>query len=245
MGCFYNMIVLSDYQFIFNINSALWTIPIELYWSYALFLSFLVLKLVKRTAQKNILLCIITLLIIRFAPFKGNIFGLLFLMGALLAINYHFLISFFKGKMKILLLIGIIAITYFVDRNMLEEINRLPFKWSYLVAGLYILCAIAIPKIQNLFSNTFIHWLGRISFPLYLLHMLVLGSVSAWLYIHFPSLRAGWGLTGLLIIQLIFSLGIAHLFTVFVDEPLMRQFDLVYKKITNGRRSSEIKEVAV
>jgi peptidoglycan/LPS O-acetylase OafA/YrhL len=242
-GTFYSLMIVSDYSFINNINSALWTIPIELYWSYALFLGFLLLKFVRKNTSKNIILCIITLLVIRYAPFKGNIYGLLFLTGSLIALNYRYLIELFAGKRRLFLLIVTGLLTYCVDREWLPESGRLPFKWSYLVAGLYILCAVAVPGIHGFFSGKFIQWLGRISFPLYLLHMLAIGSVSSWLYVQVPSLRADWGLTVLLIIQLIFSLGIAHLFTVLVDEPLMKQFDKGYKKIIGERSGSKIKEM--
>ena len=228
-GCFYNLMILSDARFVLNINSALWTIPVEFYWSYCLFLCLWVLKFIKTTFLQNLLVSVAVLSVIHFAIFKGAMYGLLFLGGALLAINFSVLVSFFTGKRKYYLFIFTLVIIYCVDQKLLPEIRHLSFRWSYLVAILCVFCAMVIIKIQQLFLAKFIQWLGRISFALYLLHMLVIASVGSWLYISLPFLRTDAGLFLLLIIILMICLGAAWLFTKYIDEPLMNLFDVFYK----------------
>ena len=236
-GSVYSLMILSDARFILNSNSALWTIPIEFYWSYCLFLCLWLLKFIKIIFLQNLLISVAVLSVIHFALFKGAMYGVLFLGGALLAINFSVLVSFFTGKKKYYLFIFTLVITCCVDQKWLPEISHVSFRWSYLVAILYVFCAMAIIKIQQLFSAKFIQWLGRISFALYLLHMLVIASAGSWLYISLPFLRADAGLFLLLIIILMICLGVGWLFTKYIDEPLMNLFDIFYKRISKTGRN--------
>ena len=230
-GSFYKVMILTDTFFITNINSSLWTIPIELYWSYILFFCFFILKLVKPLLLKNILLSIIILSIIKYFPFRGSVYGTLFLCGAIMAVNYSHLIIFFTKTNKIYLLAGTVLFTIFIDQGWLPSVDDIAFMWSFIVAVSLILSVLVMVSLQRILSVRFIAWLGRISFPLYLLHMLVIGIVSAGMFVQVPFFRADTGLIFLLLITLFVALAFAHFFTFYIDEPLMRFFDTCYKKI--------------
>jgi peptidoglycan/LPS O-acetylase OafA/YrhL len=98
------------------------------------------------------------------------------------------------------------------------------------MAVIYVCIALRSITIQKIFSNSIIVWLGRISFPMYLLHILVIASISSYFYISVDFFRGDIGLLLLLLITLTITFVISHLFTVFIDEPLMKTFDKVYSK---------------
>lgn len=228
---FYDFILFMDWGFILNTNSSLWTIPIEFYWSYALFAAFFIVKFLKNELLGNLIMASILLFIIRFAPFKGVVYGLLFLMGALLAYNYQSLQKWINRPLKYLLILATILLMVLVESNRLPNTDNTPFRWSYLVAAFMITAVLVIKPLQGFFSTRIIKWLGRISFSLYLLHLLVLGSLGAWLFVNVPFLRSDAGLFALLAVLLIVIFAISHLFTIFVDEPMMAFFDKVYKQV--------------
>ena len=230
IGCFYELLIMSNFHFMLSINSALWTIPIEIYWSYLLFFTFFLAGFMKGKLLQHIFIAVIMLGVVRFATFKGAIYGVLFMAGALMASNYVWLRSVFTKPLKIILVLSVVAFTITTDHNWLPETIRIPFHWSYLVATLLVLLAVVSDKVQRIFQIRFIQWIGRISFGLYLLHMIVIGSLSAWLYVQVPALRADAGLFALLLLTITVSLLIAHLFTKYVDEPLMALYDKVYKR---------------
>lgn len=229
---FYSFIFFSDWQFIWNVNSALWTIPVELYWSYILFAFFLIVRVIKKTWMRSIVLAGGLLILIRFVEIIGEEYAVLFLAGALLALNFEGIKRIFsKRYSRLIFFVFILGYMYVVEKEWLRESPSYPFRWGYFAAIFLIFFALISSTVQRIFSVTFIQWLGRISFALYLLHLLVVASLGAWLYVELPFLRTNSGLFLLLGIVLAVSFGIAHLFTKFVDEPLMKMFDVYYKKL--------------
>ena len=232
---FVDFIFLFHWPFIFNINSALWTIPIEFYWSYVLFVCFYLMKFLKNRLLETALLIVAVLFTIWVAPFKGVLYGVLFLSGALLARNYTIITAFFSRWKKYALLLIIIGLSVAIEMNWLPSIDNLPFRWTFAAAFLMILFVLVTNSIQVFFETTFIQWLGRISFSLYLLHLLVIGSGGAWLFVNFSFLRTDSGLFILFFIVLVTAFSLAHLFTKYIDEPMMSWFDKVYKRITTRK----------
>lgn len=95
---------------------------------------------------------------------------------------------------------------------------------SHMVGAVLLLAAVvALEPAQNLLSTAPCRFLGRVSFSLYLLHFLVLGSVGAatftGLYGHVPYVVASGSA---LVLTVAVALLAAYLFTVAVDEPAVR-----------------------
>jgi peptidoglycan/LPS O-acetylase OafA/YrhL len=243
---FYSFLLFFDWQFIWNINSSLWTIPVELFWSYILFAHFAVMKFIKKKWMKNIFLAGAILFLIRFVEITGENYAVLFLAGALMALNFDFLRQFFsQSYRRYLLLATAIGYTIVVENGWwLAESYSYPFRWGFFAAMIYILLALVSQKIQEIFSLPFVQWLGRISFALYLLHLLVIGTAASWLYVSVPFFRADTGLLLLLLITILLSLGISDLFTRYIDEPLMNLFDIYYKKLTGSKRNTLVTQAA-
>lgn len=228
--CLYDFLLFSDWQFVMNINSSLWTIPIELYWSYLLFILFFTLKMVKYILYKNLILVFYSGLILICLNFKGIEFGVLFMLGTLIAINYNFIITKFNTNLiHVITILITLVLTYIVELNVLKNFSFI--SWHNLIACIYIIVAIRVKYIQTVFSFSIIKWLGRISFSLYLLHILIIGSFSSKIYLIYPFFRKDIGLIILLIVTLVFATFIAHIYTVYIDEKLMKLYDMFFLKI--------------
>jgi len=236
---FFHFLLLSDWQFIFGINSSLWTIPIELLWSYILFAHFYLINFIKQVWVKNLFLLLSVLFIIRFTEATGKSYGFLFLGGALMALNYKAIRHFFNQAYRRYFLLALAVLyTVIVEKGWLAESFSLPFRWSFFAALLYLLLALVSVKLQYFFSLPFLQWLGRISFSLYLLHLLIIGSIASWLFTDFSFIRLDGGLLLLLAITILVSLLVANLFSRFVDELLMKLYDKVYNRIILNKKKS-------
>lgn len=228
----YDFFLFSDWQFIMNNNSSLWTIPVELYWSYLLFIIFYFINKLKSLILKNGVTIIYAILLFLIGNFKGVEYLPLFVAGALLALNFKFIVSFQNNKkLNVFIFASLVILTYIIERNWLYQLEFTTLKFTYIIAILYVFFALRSSLIQQIFSHSIIKWLGKISFALYLIHLLVIGSISSKLFILFPFLRFDFGLLILLVLTMSLTLIASHLFTNYIDENLMKKFDEFLFKI--------------
>ena len=231
----FDFMIFSDWQFIMNINSSLWTIPIELYWSYILFIIFWLINKIQNIFLKNLILIVGVTICILCLTFIGEDFGFLFLGGSLFALNYSKVVIWRNNKyMNLFLFLMTLIFVYLIENNWILIIPSEYINWGTILCLIYIFISIRSNIIHKFFSYPIFKWLGRISFSLYLLHILIIGSISSKLYIIFSYFRNDFGLLLLLLFTLITSSIIAHIFTVYIDEPLMKHFDKLYNKINNA-----------
>lgn len=120
--------------------------------------------------------------------------------------------------------------------------------WVAIGACLVFLSVERITLARKILSSSLVLRLGDISFGLYLLHNAIMSSVGAWI-ISFTEgstqmrvqesqdRNQGWGMGGLAAVGLVFglSLGTAHLFHGFVDQPSVRAM----KKLEARLRESD------
>jgi peptidoglycan/LPS O-acetylase OafA/YrhL len=88
-------------------------------------------------------------------------------------------------------------------------------------AGLLVFGVLMLPSLQAFLGSRGPRFLGRISFALYLLHLPLLLTAGAWLFLHLD----GPYLTRVLVVSPLFvgaSVVLAWLMTVVLDEPLLR-----------------------
>ncbi|MFP4273499.1 MAG: acyltransferase family protein [Paracoccaceae bacterium] len=99
-----------------------------------------------------------------------------------------------------------------------------------LAASLILLGVQLVAGASRVFERPALQWLGRISFALYLVHVPLLYTVVAWE-------RVALGLPEPLVAAayLAVTLGLAHLFTLGVDEPSLRLLRRL-RKATDGLR---------
>jgi peptidoglycan/LPS O-acetylase OafA/YrhL len=219
----------NDTKFYMNINSALWTIPVELFWSYTLFILFFILQKFNQPYLKNLCICLFSIVI--FLIFKRVEEGLQFIGGVVIAVNYNFLTKYYNvKKINLLIFIFIIIMSVIIQQKWIQHIEVHYLTFPSMIIFLIILIIIRSEKLQSLLSITFLKWLGEISFSLYLIHLLIIGSVSSKLYMSISYFRNDLGLFILLILSVLLSFGLAQLVTNFIDKPFMNWFDKFQKK---------------
>jgi peptidoglycan/LPS O-acetylase OafA/YrhL len=111
----------------------------------------------------------------------------------------------------------------------------LPWHRQNFYASIGALC-ITAPIVNGFATNFFqsrpLQFLGKISFPLYLLHFIVLCSLSCWLYLICPRYLLMLLLN--FIVYILAAIGLSLLFEKYVDQPAIRlshQFSsLLFKK---------------
>lgn len=95
-----------------------------------------------------------------------------------------------------------------------------------------IIAVMAARPLQWLLETRPMQFLGRISFSLYLLHFLVLGAYSSYLFDHLPA-AAPYFLKVLIafIPTVAVALCASYLYAKFVDEPAIRLSGVIYRRI--------------
>lgn len=94
--------------------------------------------------------------------------------------------------------------------------------WHVLSAALVMHAVLALPALQRSLSSPPARFLGRISFGLYLVHVPLIDTVVAASYPWLPSRLA------MLALFLGLALAAGYLFTLAVDEPLLRVLRSIY-----------------
>ena len=170
----------SFYDVFFNYNDnktynpALWTMPIEIIGSFLIY-GFLGLFRENSTVQWKIAIIIATHFFFSMPAYAC------FFIGYLIAeLNSKFSINSNKVENVLIERLCLLAFaltsilsTYYIDSD----------KLVCLFASVMILSVSYSYSLKHFFSNTISNFLGRISFPLYLIHFLVICSWSSFVYI--------------------------------------------------------------
>jgi peptidoglycan/LPS O-acetylase OafA/YrhL len=211
-------------------NTSLWMMQIEFFGS---FLTFGFLALFGRLSRRYI--WYVTGLIVLF-----NTYYLAFLLGIILCDYSKFLNSakyhewYVRLSMISVCIVGVILSAYPI---MAGETGILPlyFAFSFLSsvqaiisahilgAFLLLLALFYFPFLQGLFRIRILLFLGSISFSLYLLHALILGSLSSYLFLVFNSHFSYFVSVMLMIVLSVpVLLGSAYLYSRYIDSFAQR-----------------------
>lgn len=105
----------------------------------------------------------------------------------------------------------------------------------YLTIALSLVLFLAVLRLhglQKLFASSFLDWLGKISFSLYLLNLPIICSLSAWLYLHIPLQEATTAKLCLVIaFTLIILPTLAHLYYKWIDRPSVQLSNWLGRKL--------------
>jgi peptidoglycan/LPS O-acetylase OafA/YrhL len=214
------------YQTMFHgqnlLDTTLWTMSIELYGSM---LVFALLALTHNTRSKGLsfVLMGIALILMNKTLYTCFVLGISF--------NYlernppkmnpavRFAVTTF------LLVVGCILGSYSQHVNTGSIFDKLPATFmaarnTFHIAGGYfvILSVVLSPRLQSFFSTTALRFLGHISFSLYLLHCLIIGSFSCYIFLKLYEplgYNAAVGIVFVLTTVLVFVL--SHLMANHVD----------------------------
>jgi peptidoglycan/LPS O-acetylase OafA/YrhL len=102
------------------------------------------------------------------------------------------------------------------------------------VVGAFGLIAviIALRPLQRLLELKPIQFMGRISFSLYLMHFLVLGSYTSYLFTNLPTTMSfGFRVLITFIPTVIVTIAVAYLYAKFVDESAIRLSGVIHQRL--------------
>jgi peptidoglycan/LPS O-acetylase OafA/YrhL len=209
-------------------NPPLWTIKLELYGS------FLVFGFLFFFGSLRYRLCILTVLLVVFhrSLYQGFVFGILL---ADLHKNYAGTLPSRIGRYAVLpaLLLAVYFSSYPFDVSgafragtiyaALPKLNNvLGGGYSMLGALLTFILVDMLPQAQEHLRSRLFLFLGKISYGLYAIHFLVIGSFSSWLFLHLRvHLGYASSFLAVFIISLPLMLGLAYLLTKYIDEPFI------------------------
>ncbi len=232
IGLKYTALFLGDSTF----NTSLWTMSIEFFGSFFVF-GFLAFT---HNTNRKLLVLFLTLLYFKFTeqPNMANfIFGI--------SLNYleQLAPTFRKNAVNIavimLVLLGLFLGSYpssnYHGGTIFEKFSPFILKynrWYHSIGALCVVAAVILsPFLQKLFSLKPVRFLGYISFSLYLLHPLVLGSFSSWLYLKL-AVPVGFNKAVCVIFVLtsLVCLLLSWIMTKFIDDPGVEFSKYVYNR---------------
>ena len=201
-------------------NNVLWTMRIELIGSFAIFIGY------RFTAGRLRLALLAATGVVVIAAFHAGYFAIV-LGAALHEARTRGLLDRAPGILAVAALAGAVLILAPGP----EWWRRLGAPWipphliwgrtaefpSAVAAALIVWGALCVPAAARALSTAIPRWLGRVSFGLYLVHVPPLYTLGAWAH-------GAQGMSSLAIapIYLAAVLLLAHLFTLTVDEPVLR-----------------------
>lgn len=122
---------------------------------------------------------------------------------------------------------------HFMDHDLLPM-------W-YHIAGAFLVMTVLLDFawLQNIFSHRSLLWLGKVSYSMYLLHFVIMGTISSFIFLKlFPLLPYFWAVLMTFILSLPIIFIISYLSQRFVENFSWKLSEFVYQKIF---RVSQIK----
>lgn len=107
----------------------------------------------------------------------------------------------------------------------------LPSRLHVIGSILLVFALVFAPALQRPLQARPLLWLGRVSFALYLTHLLVIGSFTSWLFSVIEPYTGYLAAFGLSLVPSALLIGlVAHWFTRLVDEPAIRLSAEFYRR---------------
>jgi peptidoglycan/LPS O-acetylase OafA/YrhL len=217
-------------------NAPLWTIEIELYGSIMVYLFLLLVGKFKY----RWVLCLALIVIFRTSLYQGFWLGLLI---ADLVKHQHLRAS--TNVWPPLLLFGLATFfacnQYFVTQEFRASntiYGFLPsdqgFDTGYpMLAALLLFLSLKISlQFQRGLTLPLLQYFGRISYALYVIHFIVLGSLASWMFLtlnqYFPY---GYTFIVVFVSNVMVIVGLSHILTRWIDEPTIQFSRYLQKKI--------------
>ena len=194
-----------------NFNPVCWSLKAEFIGSI-----YLLLFYIAKPKGFNVLLLLLVMLLMYTLDNKTPIFLYTILSGSLLNI-----IPIPKKSCLFLLLLGLFFGAFQYENaiyNLLPSVQSWDQRYFYNTLGALLVTAPIVHGYGScFFQSRLLQFLGTISFPLYLLHFIVLCSFSCWLYLLLPQNSMTLCLN--LALYLAMAIGLSVLFEKYVDQP--------------------------
>jgi peptidoglycan/LPS O-acetylase OafA/YrhL len=210
-------------------NPPLWTIKMELYGSLLVFLFLLLFG----TSKYRLFLLLLLLVLTKNSLYQGFVIGIIFAemvkrgrvdrnsLGNLHAFSLLLLPVFlFFSAYPNYVTSDFIGKTLY---GFLPDDGGVAGGYPMLAAFLLFGLVAANGRLQEMLHHPHLQFLGKISYGLYVIHFLVIGSFSSWLFLKLHgSLGYGASVLTVLLVGLPLSGLAAYLITKFVDEPFIK-----------------------
>jgi peptidoglycan/LPS O-acetylase OafA/YrhL len=214
------------YQTMFHgqnlLDTTLWTMSIELYGSM---LVFALLALTHNTRNKGLsfVLMGIALVLMNKTLYTCFVLGISFNYLERNPPKLHPAVRF--TATTLLLVVGCILGSYSQHVNTGSIFEQLPAtvmaarNTFHITGGYFLILAVVLsPRLQQFFSSGALRFLGHISFSLYLLHCLIIGSISCFLFLWlYGPLGYNAAVGVVFVITAALVVGLSHLMANYVD----------------------------
>jgi peptidoglycan/LPS O-acetylase OafA/YrhL len=131
------------------------------------------------------------------------------------------------------IVIGVFLGAYFDNRNLyhLIELSRLKeygfdlFSFYHIIGAFFIVLAVLNSyKLQKILSNEVCLFLGRISFSLYLMHLMIICSLTTSIFLMAYQYNLSYKISVILsfLISIFVILGVSYLTAKYIDEPAIK-----------------------
>ncbi|MDM8545218.1 acyltransferase [Candidatus Venteria ishoeyi] len=221
-------------------NPPLWTIKIELYGSMMVYLFLLLFGGFKY----RILLTIALVLLFKDSLFQG------FWIGVAIADiykNYNFTVyTLFKKFIHLVLYVLFVYFSSYpnyVNETFLASTpyyflpNDAGFGGGYPMfsALLIFILAVTNKRLKEYLNNPMLKFFGKISYAIYVTHLLIIGSLSSWLFLQLNN-DFGYHLSFLItfVISLLIIVVTSHMATSYIDNPSIKLANVIGRKIITG-----------
>lgn len=220
-------------------NSVLWTMRWEFFGSLIVF-AFVVLF---GRARRRDWYYLLAVLVFRRSYYLAFILGMV-LADVVTRDRNLFTRIRHKGYYAALLCAGLLLGSYPVDRpvagTLYEGLEGFARVQTYQIIGatLIMISLLNSRRLQALFSRGPLVFLGRISFSLYVLHFILMGSLSSALFIRFSAwmtYHTAFLLTAAVSLPIMIFL--AHLMQISIDERGVRASRIVYRAMESWMRT--------
>jgi peptidoglycan/LPS O-acetylase OafA/YrhL len=232
------------------LDSTVWSISVELYGSFLVF-GFLLFT----HRMKNKMLLTAVLIIVLFTSFSK--YYIAFMLGIsfnlIAELRWHeklrdrnlfllplFVIGLLMGGFPST---GVVQGTFYSFMNV--PVLAKNFILIHIAGAFLVIYAIMFSSVlQRIFSNFVFIFLGRISYALYLLHPILIGTFSCYVFLLLGDSVASYNTLVLLVFVLSLALcvGVSYIFTVYVDDKSVKYSKVFYEKYLRSETDSgEIK----
>lgn len=217
-----------------NYNPVLWTMTYEFFGS---FLVFIVAAVFGRFKYRNLIYFVLCCLLFQ-------TYYMAFIAGLILSdLTFNGYLEVFETKIGKLILVGLLLGSYPAGMDVTNTmytffqfsfINDNPMFFHILGSVCIMLAILNSKKLQRLFSTRPLAFLGRISFPMYLVHLPIIGTFSCFLFLvslkyfnYYASFAVSFGFS-------IISIFIASVFiNRYIDKKGILLSHKLYKYIRN------------
>jgi peptidoglycan/LPS O-acetylase OafA/YrhL len=225
-------------------NPVLWTMQLEFLGSFIVFTTLLLFGRLRNRWIAYALLA----LFFSGTYYIGFVFGLAisdYLFNSRLEVQRWLA----KGAWIPLLVVSLFLGSYPVTSNQGTVFQGLPIGWQFValvhsLAALGTICAVlASPLLQRGLQLRPVLFLGRVSYPLYLLHFLVLGSYTSYFFVVLAG-QFGHKWATLLVLPPTFAILfiVSDIYSRYVDVPAIQLSGRIYQRLFRVRPAAPARE---